>query len=263
VHYWAAVLAAVPAAKSAIERDRWHEYFSSDEDGALFSSRSRRDPAGEDGGASNPRCNAHRQTSNNKLKERLSGMLYHYTSARLLEKIIASGKLLPAHAPGGRLLWATSAQTIELISRYHYEPVVARFTLHSCDFEPWTDVRSRFQQEEMREEAEWMVQDAPKFGSHHTNWYVRFSPLPADRWLRIDIRDQRWHPYKSKTVRQRGLRPQLGRMPWYSEEFYEHRGIKLGEDPRTMDDEGLADHHYATMDEDALAELRYRYKKED
>jgi hypothetical protein len=83
-------------------------------------------------------------------------MLYHYTSAKLLEEIIASGKLRPSGANGWRLLWATSAPTIDLTSTYHHEPIVARFNLHSCDFEPWTDVRSRYQQKEMQKKAKRM-----------------------------------------------------------------------------------------------------------
>ena len=43
-------------------------------------------------------------------RENIAGMLYHYTSAKLLEKIIASGKLRPSDARGWRLLWATSAR---------------------------------------------------------------------------------------------------------------------------------------------------------
>ena len=127
-------------------------------------------------------------------------MLYHYTSAKLLEKIIASGKLRPSNVHKWRLLWATSLSTVDLMSAYHHEPIIARFTLHSCDFEPWTDVRSRYQQEESREAAERMEQRMLKkhgeFGGPQ-NWYVRYAALSADRWLRIDTRDQRWQPYGS------------------------------------------------------------------
>lgn len=101
-----------------------------------------------------------------------------------------------------------------------------------------------------------------RFGSRHTDWYVRFARLPSDRWLRIDTRDQRWQPYQSNTWRKRGS-PQLGKMPWYSEDYYKHLRIDLGHDPTWMDDEGIADWHYNTLDEDAVAELRYRFEKDD
>jgi hypothetical protein len=178
-------------------------------------------------------------------------MLYHFTSARLLEKIIADGKLRPSDAHGWRLLWATSAETIDLTSAYHHEPIVARFTLHSRDFEPWTDVRSRYQQKK-RKRAELMervVREAYRV-VNPKDWFVRAAALPADRWLRIDVRDQRWAPYVSKTWQQPG-RPQLGKMPWLDDWDYKLSGIDVGLDPDTMDDDGLADYRYLTKrDED-------------
>jgi hypothetical protein len=178
-------------------------------------------------------------------------MLYHYTSAKLLEKIIASGKLRPSDARGWRLLWATSAETIDLTSAYCHEPIVARFTLHSRDFEPWMDVRSRYQQKK-RKRAELMEQVALKtFGVvRPQDWYVRAAALPADRWLRIDVRDQRWAPYISSTWQQPGP-PQLGKMPGFSDWDYKIWGIDVGLDPDSMDDDGLADYRYLTKrDED-------------
>ena len=49
-------------------------------------------------------------------------MLYHYTSAELLEKIIASRKLRPSGVRGWRLLWATSVPTVDLTSRITTSP---------------------------------------------------------------------------------------------------------------------------------------------
>jgi hypothetical protein len=147
-------------------------------------------------------------------------MLYHYTSAKLLEQIIANGKLRPSDTNGWRLLWATSAPTIDLTASYSNEPIVARFTLYSCDFEPWTDVRSRYQQKEMREHAYAMEQRVLKNGwARLQDWYVRYASLSADRWLRIDTRDQQWQPYASST--------------W-----------NIGDEPETRDDDAYADYRF-------------------
>jgi len=106
-------------------------------------------------------------------------LLYHYTSATLLEKIIASGKLRPSGVGGWRLLWATSASTVDRTASCTHEPIVARFTLHDCDFEPWTIVRSRYRQEKYRKEAESMEQRIAGFyaiyGVDPQDWYVRYA----------------------------------------------------------------------------------------
>ena len=79
---------------------------------------------------------------------------------------------------------------------------------------------------------------------------VRAAALPADRWLRIDVRDQRWAPYISSTWQQPGP-PQLGKMPGFSDWDYKIWGIDVGLDPDSMDDDGLADYRYLTKrDED-------------
>ena len=181
-------------------------------------------------------------------------MLYHYTSAKLLEKIIASGKLLPADEDGWGLLWATSAPTIDLTAFYAEEPLVARFTLHDCDFEPWTDVRSRYPRKKLLRAKRMERNTLKRYGMRHLDWYVRPTALPAGRWLRIDTRDQHWHPYVSNSWRKRGLWPQLGRMPWFNEWQYKHRGIDLGDDPNTMDDDALADHRYQTEETEETEE---------
>jgi hypothetical protein len=126
-------------------------------------------------------------------------LLYHYTSVTLLRKILASGKLLPSGTLGWRLLWATSSSTIDPTATCVREPIVARFTLRSCDFKPWSIVRSRFRQEKL-ELAEEMEQRVAHFVDPD-RWYVRYTALPADRWLRIDTRDQRWQPYVSGSWR--------------------------------------------------------------
>lgn len=193
-------------------------------------------------------------------------MLYHYTSAKLLEKIIGSRKLRPSGVRGWRLLWATAVPTVDLTSAYHHEPIIARFTLHSCDFEPWTEVRARYQQEEMRERAERMEQRALNeyggYGTRPENWFVRYASLPADRWLRIDTRDQRWQPYGSSTWRQQGP-PQLGMMPWLSEYDYKELGIDLGEDPETMDAAAYADYCYRIKEEQDDQDWRRTHKEEE
>ncbi len=181
-------------------------------------------------------------------------MLYHFTSARLLEEIIASGRLMPSDDYGWNLLWATEAQTTDIVaSRYHYEPVVARFTLDPADFEPWDDLRLRFKKKR-RARAERMTRSVLKRGLlNPTKWYVRRDPLPKERWLRIDVRDQRWQPYASETWRRRG-KPQLAKMPWVSEREYEGLGIDLGIDLRWMDPDSLNDY---------LADKRYREQQEE
>lgn len=114
-------------------------------------------------------------------------MLYHYTSVRLLEKIIAEGRLRPSNARGWRLLWTTSVETPDPTASFVREDRVARFTLDRRDFEPWIDVRSRYQQEEMREMAERIEHRVRLWhDANPENLYVRYAALPAERWLRID-----------------------------------------------------------------------------
>jgi hypothetical protein len=184
-------------------------------------------------------------------------LLYHYTSAKLLEKIVASGKLLPSDANGWGLLWATSAPTIDLTSQYLYETVVARFTLSNSDFEPWEEVRFRFSIKK-RKRAEQMSKNVRIVNP--SDWWVRRAPLPAARWLRIDVRDQRWRPYGSKTWQKRG-KPQLGKMPWMSKADYKARGLDLGFDPRFVDDETYAD-YYADEAEAYNNELAARHLRQ-
>jgi hypothetical protein len=151
--------------------------------------------------------------------------VYHYTSAKQLEAIIASGELRPSDAKGLGVLWATTAETIDLTALYHREPIVARFTLWRDDFEPWGQVRSQF----TRKEVKHLEDIGVMRGASWQNWYVRAFPLPRRHWRRIDIRDQRWQPYQSAVWQQRGSW-QLGRMPWYDEWTYQRLGIDLGDD---------------------------------
>ena len=152
-------------------------------------------------------------------------MLYHYTSATLLEKIITSGKLRPSNVCGWRLLWATSASTIDPTASCAREPIVARFTLHNCDFEAWTSVRSRYQQEELKKLVERMEQRVVADGVAPKNWYVRYASLSVDRWIRIDTCDQRWQPYVSKA--------------WAT-----------NWEPHQVDDDALADYRYRHQTEE-------------
>jgi hypothetical protein len=124
-------------------------------------------------------------------------VLYHYTSAKLLEKIIASGKLRPSGEFGWRLLWASSSEEIiDPTFAHPYEDHIARFTLDIDDFVPWTKVRSRFRSAKLRRALAMEEVCRFKWGSRVVeSWHVRAAALPASRWLHIETQNRTWRSY--------------------------------------------------------------------